>query len=125
MPSYADSLKVTCDLLRPHVAPARDIRPSDRIRRHEQYEDYILSEVLPLTRELNPNPFMITHGCSLGAYHSLNIALRHPHLFGKVLRCTHRERQNRHGRVLPSRAREARTVHHKQVLVIVALTPLV
>jgi acyl carrier protein len=32
MPSYADSLKVTCDLLRPHVAPARDIRPSDRIQ---------------------------------------------------------------------------------------------
>jgi acyl carrier protein len=32
MPSYADSLKVTCDLLRPHVAPTRDIRPSDRIQ---------------------------------------------------------------------------------------------
>jgi acyl carrier protein len=32
MPSYAESLKVTCDLLRPHIEPSRDIRPSDRIQ---------------------------------------------------------------------------------------------
>jgi esterase/lipase superfamily enzyme len=61
------------------------VRPSDRIHRHARYEDYILSEVLPLTRDLNPNPFLIAHGCSLGAYHAVNIALRHPHLFGKVV----------------------------------------
>jgi acyl carrier protein len=32
MPSYAESLKVTCDLLRPHVEASREIRPSDRIQ---------------------------------------------------------------------------------------------
>ncbi|WP_332369662.1 alpha/beta hydrolase-fold protein [Spirosoma telluris] len=54
------------------------------MRRHSQYEQYILNEVLPLSRLKNPQPFMISHGCSLGAYHALNIALRHPQWFGKV-----------------------------------------
>jgi len=32
MTTYADSLKVTCELLRPHVEPSREIRPGDRIQ---------------------------------------------------------------------------------------------
>lgn len=63
----------------------RYIAPHDRIRRHSQYEHYILNEVLPLSRQKNPQPFLISHGCSLGAYHAVNIALRHPHRFGKVV----------------------------------------
>ncbi len=63
----------------------RAVHPHDRIRRHGQYEQYILNEVLPLSRLKNPQPFMISHGCSLGAYHALNIAFRHPQWFGKVV----------------------------------------
>ena len=63
----------------------RYISPSDRIRRHGQYEQYILNEVLPLSRLKNSQPFMISHGCSLGAYHAVNIALRHPQYFGKIV----------------------------------------
>ena len=59
--------------------------PGWRIWRHMQYEEYILNEVLPLSRARNANPFMMTHGCSFGAYHALNIAVRYPHLFGRVL----------------------------------------
>ena len=59
--------------------------PFGRIVRHLQYEDYILNEVLPLTRAKNDNPFLMAHGCSFGAFHALNIAFRHPHLFGRVL----------------------------------------
>ncbi|MBW7882282.1 MAG: esterase family protein [Caldilineaceae bacterium] len=59
--------------------------PSGKITRHIQYEEYILNEVLPLSRNKNQNPFLISHGCSFGAYHALNIAFRHPHLFGRVL----------------------------------------
>ncbi|WP_461089190.1 esterase family protein [Spirosoma gilvum] len=62
----------------------RYVGPQDRIRRHNQYEQYILNEVLTFSRLKNPQPFMISHGCSLGAYHALNIAFRHPHWFGKV-----------------------------------------
>ncbi len=61
------------------------IHPAERIRRHLQYEDYLLNEVLPLICSKNSNPFLISHGCSFGAYHALNLALRHPHLFGRVL----------------------------------------
>lgn len=64
---------------------SKSCSPRDRIRRHIQYEEYILCEVMPLTRQLNPEPFMIAHGCSLGAYHAMNIALRHPQWFGKVV----------------------------------------
>jgi esterase/lipase superfamily enzyme len=59
--------------------------PFNRILRHLQYEDYLLNEVLPLIRTKNSNPFLIVHGCSFGAYHAVNLAFRHPYLFGRVL----------------------------------------
>lgn len=59
--------------------------PRDRVLRHIQYERYILDEVLPLSRSLNGNPFLTSLGCSFGAYHAMNIALRHPHAFGRVV----------------------------------------
>ncbi|MCU0734353.1 MAG: alpha/beta hydrolase-fold protein [Methylotetracoccus sp.] len=58
--------------------------PADRIRRHMQFEEYILNEVMPLMAWKNSHPCTITHGCSLGAFHAVNIAFRHPHLFRKV-----------------------------------------
>jgi esterase/lipase superfamily enzyme len=60
-------------------------RPEDRIRRHLQYEGYVLNEVLPFTEAINGNPFLISHGCSFGAYHAVNIALRHPDRFDRVV----------------------------------------
>lgn len=60
-------------------------RPADRIRRHIQFEGYVLDEVLPFSQSINPNPFLIAHGCSFGAYHAVNIALRHPQRFGRVV----------------------------------------
>lgn len=58
--------------------------PADRIRRHIQFEDYILNEVFPFMESKNGHECTIAHGCSLGAYHAGNIALRHPHLFRKL-----------------------------------------
>ncbi len=59
--------------------------PEGRINRHIQYENYILNEVIPLSSAKNSNPFLISVGCSMGAYHAINIAFRHPHLFGKLV----------------------------------------
>lgn len=60
--------------------------PRARIERHTQYERYILDEVLPLTRALNPSADRpAVHGCSIGAYHAVNIAFRHPERFGRVI----------------------------------------
>jgi esterase/lipase superfamily enzyme len=58
--------------------------PSGRIERHRQYEEYVLNEVFPFMSLKNPHQCVIAHGCSLGAYHAVNIATRHPHLFRKL-----------------------------------------
>ncbi len=59
--------------------------PSERIKRHESYERYILHEVIPFSESKNQNPYIIAHGCSLGAYHAMNIGLRHPSIFHKIV----------------------------------------
>ena len=59
--------------------------PGERAWRHVQYENYLLQEVLPLSRHKNDNPFLISVGASFGAYHAVNFALRHPHLVGRTI----------------------------------------
>ncbi|MGO8670765.1 MAG: esterase family protein [Capsulimonadaceae bacterium] len=59
--------------------------PHERIQRHIQYESYILEEVIPLSLACNESPGLIAHGCSIGAYHAVNIAFRHPDLFTDVV----------------------------------------
>jgi len=59
--------------------------PSQRIIRHMQYEEYIVKEVMPLIKYKNHNSYIVSAGCSLGAYHAINIAFRHPHLFSKAV----------------------------------------
>ncbi|WP_044173338.1 esterase family protein [Flectobacillus major] len=59
--------------------------PKQRIQRHLQYEQYIINEVLPFTRDINPEISMISAGCSLGAYHAINVATKYPQFFSKVV----------------------------------------
>lgn len=63
----------------------RSANPEARINRHLQYEEYILNEVLPFSLTRNPDSELLVAGCSLGAYHAVNLAFKYPHLFGKVL----------------------------------------
>lgn len=58
--------------------------PSGRMQRHLEFEAYILDEVFPFMNEKNPHPCVISHGCSMGAYHAANIAFRHPNRFAKL-----------------------------------------
>ncbi|QRR00557.1 esterase family protein [Dyadobacter sandarakinus] len=62
-----------------------DREPAERIRQHMLYERYILEEVIPMIRTHNQTPGLIAAGCSLGGYHAVNIAFRHPDLFVKVV----------------------------------------
>jgi esterase/lipase superfamily enzyme len=55
-----------------------------KIKRHIEYEQYILKEVIPFIRKKNKNPLTVA-GCSFGGYHAVNIAFRHPTLFAKVV----------------------------------------
>jgi esterase/lipase superfamily enzyme len=59
--------------------------PHDRLARHLQYERYILDEVLPFYEARSPGTTLTAHGCSLGAYHAMTIALRHPERFDGIL----------------------------------------
>jgi esterase/lipase superfamily enzyme len=61
------------------------IPPWERITRHRTYEEYVLCEVIPLTAALNGDSRLVAHGCSIGAYHAVNIAFRHPGLFNRVV----------------------------------------
>lgn len=64
---------------------ARWKHPADRALRQVQYDSYLLREVLPLSNQLNDNPFLITTGASFGAYQAINFAFRHPHLAGRTI----------------------------------------
>lgn len=59
--------------------------PSEKIVRHIQYEKYILDEVVPFVRNWNSHSGLVAAGCSLGGYHAVNIALKHPSVFTKVV----------------------------------------
>lgn len=59
--------------------------PVARVERHQQYERYILDEVVPFMNAENGVPSLIVHGCSIGAWHAVSLALRHPWVFCKVV----------------------------------------
>jgi len=60
---------------------AKSKHPRQRLDRHLQYESYILTDVVPLIRQLNPARGIGVTGCSFGAYHAMTMALRHPYTF--------------------------------------------
>jgi esterase/lipase superfamily enzyme len=59
----------------------------ERAQRHDAYERWILDQVLPWVDDDcgGQASDLITLGCSLGAFHAANIALRHAHLFPRAL----------------------------------------
>ena len=59
--------------------------PGGRVYRHLQYDQYLLNEVIPFIRSQNDNPFIMTTGCSFGAYHAINFGLRHPEIIRRSI----------------------------------------
>ncbi len=59
--------------------------PKGRIQRHVEYESYLLEEVMPFANKKNDDLRWMSMGCSMGAYHAVNLAFKHPHLFYKVV----------------------------------------
>ena len=62
-----------------------DIHQRDQLDWHQAYEDYLVYEFLPRLQQYNQNPFLIATGASFGAFHALNMGLRHPKLVKRVL----------------------------------------
>jgi len=62
------------------------IHPRQRAARHDEYERYILKEVVPfIHHHCADNGKIIATGCSMGAYHSANFFFRHPETFETVI----------------------------------------
>lgn len=58
----------------------------ERARRHAAYDSWILDRVVPYVRgDCGGAQDVATLGCSLGAYHALNFALRHADVFPLAL----------------------------------------
>lgn len=58
----------------------------DMARAHNAYDRYIINELVPLIRhESEWDSTMIATGCSMGAFHTINFALRHPDLFDTAI----------------------------------------
>lgn len=57
-----------------------DLPLDDRARLHEAYEGWILDQVLGfIASDCHGRADLVATGCSFGAYHAANLALRHPH----------------------------------------------
>ncbi|MGI8572274.1 MAG: esterase family protein [Solirubrobacteraceae bacterium] len=60
----------------------RDVPLEERARRHQLYESWILDQVVPQIRdESGGMSELIACGCSLGAFHAANFALKHADVF--------------------------------------------
>lgn len=59
--------------------------PSQRIVRHQQFESYLVEEVVPFIHKQNSIDYIIIAGMDLGGYHAITTALKHPESFGKAI----------------------------------------
>jgi esterase/lipase superfamily enzyme len=60
--------------------------PADRARRHEDYDRYIVHELVPLVRErAGKDALLLSTGVSMGGYHSANFFFRHPDVFDSLI----------------------------------------
>jgi esterase/lipase superfamily enzyme len=55
-----------------------NIDNSQKIQNHLLYDDFILNEVIYKAMDETKHTKVITAGCSLGGYHAVNLAFRHP-----------------------------------------------
>lgn len=62
----------------------RQAAPADRLARDDQYDAYLLQEVVPFIRVRNPRPITLA-GASFGGFHVIDKGLRHPDVYAKLL----------------------------------------
>jgi esterase/lipase superfamily enzyme len=55
--------------------------PGDRARRHDAYDRYLATELMPFVTSLTGADRAWTTGASMGAFHAVNVVFRHPDLF--------------------------------------------
>lgn len=58
------------------------VHPAERVKRHIQYENAILDEVIEFAKHESGFKKVAVSGCSFGGYHAANIAFKHPDKIG-------------------------------------------
>jgi len=61
-----------------------DLHPKDRVAGHEAYDRYLSEELFPMVAHRAGRGDTAVYGASLGGYHAVNFAVRHPE---QVKRC--------------------------------------
>ncbi len=56
-----------------------------RLQAFDHQERYVLDELLPLAERLNPGTALATFGLCLGAFHAVDLAVRNPGVFSRVV----------------------------------------
>jgi esterase/lipase superfamily enzyme len=65
---------------------ARDLPLEERARRHGAYESWIVEQVVPhIAADSGGAADIVTTGCSMGAYHALNFAVKRADLFPRAM----------------------------------------
>ena len=73
---------VTPESLDYHTWANWNAHPAERAGRHEDYDRYICSELVPFVKNhFNSDEKWLTTGVSMGGYHCANFFFRHPDLF--------------------------------------------
>jgi esterase/lipase superfamily enzyme len=63
----------------------RGLHPADRFKAYDRYVRYVLDEAVPFVYALSGGTYVMIAGASFGAYHAVNVALRQPLLFHRVI----------------------------------------
>ena len=62
------------------------IPPAQRAKRHEDYDHYIIEEVIPfIQKKVSPDQKILTAGCDMGGYHAANFFFRYPNVFDGMI----------------------------------------
>jgi esterase/lipase superfamily enzyme len=64
----------------------QSIPPAERARRHNDYDAYIMGEVVPFVQKNTGLPTLWVTGCSMGALHAANFFFKYPEVFPRGLR---------------------------------------
>ncbi len=63
----------------------QNTHPANRVRRHDQYDQYLRHEILPYIHNRAHRDDLAVFGASFGAYHAANLAARYPELVRKAI----------------------------------------
>ncbi len=77
---------ITVDSIDDQSLANERIAPALRMQRHEEYDQYIIKEVVPfIQNEVALNRKLLSAGCDMGGYHAANFFFRYPDAFNGTI----------------------------------------